>query len=94
MASITTIGNATLLAYEKSKPILTADPWLGEEDEAYFGSWNLTHKIPVSLKDDIFNSEYIWFSHGHPDHLNPGSLKKLKGKRRSKEKMKMTPLHW
>ena len=68
------------MAYEKSKPILTADPWLGEEDEAYFGSWNLTHKIPASLKDDIFNSEYIWFSHGHPDHLNPGSLKKLKGK--------------
>lgn len=59
MSSITTIGNATLLAYEKSKPILAADPWLGEEDEAYFGSWNLSHKIPQSLKDDIFNSEYF-----------------------------------
>ena len=81
MASLATIGNATLLTYEGNQPILTADPWLGEEDEAYFGSWNLTHKIPSSLKDDIFNSEYIWFSHGHPDHLNPDSLKKIKGKK-------------
>ena len=81
MASLATIGNATLLTYEGNQPILSADPWLGEEDEAYFGSWNLTHKIPSSLKDDIFNSDYIWFSHGHPDHLNPDSLKKIKGKK-------------
>ena len=38
MASLATIGNATLLTYEGNQPILTADPWLGEEDEAYFGS--------------------------------------------------------
>ncbi len=81
MAIIKTIGNATLLAYEANKPILVADPWMGEEDEAYFGSWNLTHKIPSDLKDDIIGSEYIWFSHGHPDHLNPNSLKKFTGKK-------------
>lgn len=80
MGSITTIGNASLIAYESDKPIFAADPWLGDEDECYFGSWNLSHKIPSHLKKDIFQSQFIWFSHGHPDHLNPDSLKKLKGK--------------
>lgn len=81
MASITTIGNAALIAYEANKPIFVADPWLGGEDEAYFGSWNLSHEIPSGLKEDIFQSECVWFSHGHPDHLNPDSLNKLKGKK-------------
>ena len=75
MASITTIGNAALITYEANKPILVADPWLGEEDEAYFGSWNLSHEIPHSYKQDILNSRYVWFSHGHQDHLNSFSIK-------------------
>ena len=45
MIGLKTIGNATLIAYDK-KSILATDPWLGEEDFAYFGSWNLSHKIP------------------------------------------------
>ena len=49
MASISTVGNATLIAYEDSKPILSTDPWFGGEDHAYFGSWNLSHEIPHSL---------------------------------------------
>ena len=81
MAKITTIGNATLIAYEEDRPIIAADPWFGEDDDAYFGSWNLSHKFPNYLKEDVMASEFIWFSHGHPDHLNPNSLKKIKGKR-------------
>ena len=77
---ISTIGNATLIAYD-NKPILATDPWFGDSDPAYFGSWITSHVFPKNLQDDVFNSKYIWFSHGHPDHMNPGSMKKLLGKK-------------
>ena len=80
MQSVATIGNATLIAYANSAPILSTDPWFGDEDDAYFGSWTLSHEIPNKYKKDILDSQYLWFSHGHPDHLNPLSLKKLEGK--------------
>jgi hypothetical protein len=77
---VKTIGNATLLAYDKNC-VLATDPWLGDDDEAYFGSWNLSHKIPNEIKKDISSAQYIWFSHGHPDHLNPHSVNRFKGKK-------------
>ena len=80
MQSISTIGNATLIAYDDEAPILSTDPWFGDEDHAYFGSWTLSHQIPAKYKKDILDSKYVWFSHGHPDHLNPLSLKRLEGK--------------
>ncbi|NNE62547.1 MAG: MBL fold metallo-hydrolase [Gammaproteobacteria bacterium] len=81
MANVSTIGNATLIAYEGSKPILATDPWIGDEDEAYFGSWTLSHKIPSRYKQDILDAKFIWFSHGHPDHLNPSSINRFLGKK-------------
>ena len=80
MQSISTIGNATLIAYDQGIPVLSTDPWFGDEDHAYFGSWTLSHSIPSRYKRDILDSKYVWFSHGHPDHLNPLSLKRLEGK--------------
>ena len=80
MLCVKTIGNATLVAYEK-KCILATDPWMGAEDSAYFGSWNLAYAIPEEIAKDIFSAEYIWFSHGHPDHLNPDSIRRFKGKK-------------
>ncbi len=71
MLGCKTIGNATLIAFEDI-PILATDPWLGEG--AYFGSWTLSHPIPQQEKDEILACQYVWFSHGHPDHLNGDSL--------------------
>jgi len=79
--SLTTTGNATAIVCENNKPIIATDPWLGEEDDAYFGSWNLQYKIPTELKDLIKSSEFLFFSHGHPDHLNPNSINKFKNKK-------------
>jgi hypothetical protein len=76
MLGVKTIGNATLVAYE-DKPVLTTDPWLGDIDEAYFGSWKLSHVIPEDIRADILASKFVWFSHGHPDHLNPGSAERF-----------------
>ena len=74
MLGFKTVGNATIAAFD-GKSILATDPWLGNDDDAYFGSWQLSHNIPKIELDEILDSKYIWFSHGHPDHLNPKSSK-------------------
>jgi len=79
MLGVSTTGNATLIAYD-DKPILATDPWFGDENPAYFGSWGLSHRIQPDCKNDILNAKYIWFSHGHPDHLNGDSLHQIRGK--------------
>src|SRR5437667_9395148 len=78
MLGVSTIGNATLIAYDGG-PTLVTDPWLGDEDSAYFGSWVLTHEIPAEQRRDILSAKYVWFSHGHPDHLNPASVERFRG---------------
>ena len=80
MQKVATTGNATIIVYDGT-PLLATDPWIGDEEPAYFGSWVLTHRIPQNLKDDIFACPYIWCSHGHPDHLNPTSIERFKGKK-------------
>jgi hypothetical protein len=66
-----TIGNATVICYDR-EPILATDPWI--TPQAYFGSWTLPYQIPEEQLNAIKNCKFIWFSHGHPDHLNPYSL--------------------
>lgn len=73
-----TIGNATLIAYDR-KPVLVTDPWL--VGGAYFNSWTFSHEIPKAQMEAIQSAEYIWLSHGHPDHLSGASLKLLKDKK-------------
>ncbi len=75
MLGVMTIGNATLIALDDT-PVLTTDPWVGDEDEAYFGSWTLSHEIPTEQKELIQRSAYHWYSHAHPDHLNPHSIER------------------
>jgi hypothetical protein len=66
-----TIGNATVICYDR-EPILVTDPWV--QGSAYFGSWTHSHVIPEEQMTAIEGSRFIWFSHGHPDHLNPESV--------------------
>ena len=73
-----TVGNATLVCHDK-RPILVTDPWI--VGTAYFGSWGRTHEIPVDVLETIRNCDFVWLSHGHPDHLSPRSLELLQGKK-------------
>ncbi|MCY0999082.1 hypothetical protein OWM54_18230 [Myxococcus sp. MISCRS1] len=70
-----TIGNATLICHDNG-PVLVTDPWT--HGAAYFGSWTLSHDIPEEQRDTIQRCQYAWLSHGHPDHLSPESLEKLR----------------
>lgn len=74
-----TIGNAILILYDRGKPVLVTDPWF--TSQAYFGSWGQSHEIPEAQMKAILATEYVWISHGHPDHLNAESLPQLKGKK-------------
>jgi hypothetical protein len=66
-----TIGNATLIVHDKV-PVLVTDPWI--EGSAYFGSWRTSHEIPSEQREKILAAPMVWFSHGHPDHLNAQSV--------------------
>ena len=74
-----TIGNAILTLYDGGRPILVTDPWF--TDQAYFGSWGQSHEIPEAQMKGILGAEYVWVSHGHPDHLNADSMPQLMGKK-------------
>jgi L-ascorbate metabolism protein UlaG (beta-lactamase superfamily) len=71
-----TIGNASIVCHDR-RPILVTDPWL--EGSAYFGSWILSHQIPPEQLEAIRRCEYVWYSHGHPDHLNAASFDAIRG---------------
>ncbi|MCA9555556.1 MAG: MBL fold metallo-hydrolase [Myxococcales bacterium] len=73
-----TIGNALLIAYD-GKPVVVTDPWF--VGSAYFGSWGLSHEIPDEQREAILGTEYVWISHGHPDHLSWDSIALLKDKK-------------
>lgn len=71
MIGFETIGNATLTVID-DKPVLTTDPWLF--GNPYFGSWGHKYIIPKEQLENIKNSNFVWLSHGHPDHIDPNSL--------------------
>tara|TARA_B110000027_G_scaffold27611_1_gene30206 strand:+ start:1950 stop:3248 length:1299 start_codon:yes stop_codon:yes gene_type:complete len=52
---------------------LTVDPWI--EGSVFNNSWKLLTKTPLDSIDIVKNSDYIWFSHEHPDHFNPPNIK-------------------
>ena len=71
-----TIGNASIVCHDR-RPILVTDPWL--DGSAYFGSWILSHQVPPEQLEAIRGCEYVWYSHGHPDHLNAASFDHIRG---------------
>jgi hypothetical protein len=71
-ASFETLGNASLLFHENGRPVLGTDPWL--VGTCYYGSWGLDRELSEAELAGMRSAEYLWFSHGHPDHLHAESL--------------------
>jgi hypothetical protein len=67
-----TMGNATIQFAVDDRVVLTTDPWL--VGTCYFGSWALEKPLTPDQIRRACESEFIWLSHGHPDHLHPDSL--------------------
>ena len=74
-----TIGNAILICYDEGRSVLATDPWI--EGGAYFGSWGFSHEIPAEQQRAIRSADYVWISHGHPDHLQADSLATLRDRK-------------
>src|SRR5437660_997314 len=77
---VTYYGQACMLIEVAGRRSLT-DPWLTEG--AYFGTWFHTHLLSdVGLSvDDVASRpiDYLFLSHEHPDHVDPATLRGLKG---------------
>ena len=71
-ARFETLGNASILVTRDGKSVLATDPWL--TGTCYFGSWALDHPLSQSQIKNIQDAEWVWISHGHPDHLHDESL--------------------
>ena len=77
---VKTMGNATVQLWQDGKPILTTDPWL--LGRAYFDSWALHHPMSKDEIQSALDSDFLWISHGHPDHMHIESLELFpKGKK-------------
>ena len=74
-ARFETLGNASLLVFQDGKPLLGTDPWL--TGTCYFGSWGLDHPLSEEQVANMLAAEWIWISHGHPDHLHDESLNRM-----------------
>ncbi len=74
-AQFETLGNASVLVFKDSKPVLATDPWLS--GTCYFGSWALDHPLSDTQIKNFLDAEFIWISHGHPDHLHDESLSQM-----------------
>jgi len=75
-----TLGNATLVFYDEDKPVLATDPWL--QGTCYYGSWALDRPLTDAELKAVLAAEYLWISHGHPDHFHVQSLGQFpKGKK-------------
>ena len=70
--SFETLGNASIQIRADGRPLLITDPWL--KGTCYFGSWALDHPLDEQQIESALSSEFVWISHGHPDHLHPESL--------------------
>jgi hypothetical protein len=79
MTGFETIGNATVTVFDNGHPVLTTDPWIA--GEPYFGSWTAPFEIPTAQLEHILDADYMWLSHGHPDHVHMASLEQLTGKK-------------
>ena len=52
---------------------LAMDPWI--EGSVFNNSWDLLSKTKEKSIESLKKSDFIWFSHEHPDHFNPPNLK-------------------
>ena len=68
----------SFISIEGNNSIITCDPWIGKTTDNGWFSYPLTSPKEVDKK--IYNSDFIYLSHLHCDHLDPKTLKKFKNK--------------
>lgn len=59
---------------QDSRKSIAIDPWI--EGTAFDNSWSLLSETPREVIKMVQDSNFIWFSHEHPDHFSPANIKK------------------
>ena len=68
-----TFGHACLAVEDYSnKLVLITDPWL--IGSCYYDSWFLEHYPSSNDINYLKTTEFIYFTHEHPDHFHPLSI--------------------
>src|SRR6185312_702227 len=73
MAKMRWINHASYLINHKNI-ILVCDPWL--QGSAFNNGWDLISSTKFKA-EDFRDVTHIWFSHEHPDHFVPSTLKMI-----------------
>ena len=74
MLNITHYSNSFIVVKSEGSSIV-CDPWIGKTSDNGWYSYPLINEKSVDKKD--FNSEFIYLSHIHCDHIDPKTLKKF-----------------
>ena len=64
--------NHASVGIEYQKKILLMDLWV--EGSVFNNSWNLISKTPTKSIEVVKKSDFVWYTHEHPDHFNPRNL--------------------
>ena len=52
---------------------IVSDPWY--EGSVFHKGWKLIHELPIEeTKIYLENTNYIYISHEHPDHISPSFI--------------------
>tara|TARA_B100000787_G_scaffold102580_2_gene75917 strand:- start:1910 stop:3367 length:1458 start_codon:yes stop_codon:yes gene_type:complete len=68
----------SFVSVEAKNSIITCDPWLGKTTDNAWFSYPIIK--PNEVDNKIFNSNFVYISHLHCDHLDFKTLKKFKNK--------------
>lgn len=74
------VNHASFIASTDHARVLS-DPWL--EGKAFNDGWGLLSETKLKY-DEFQDITHIWFSHEHPDHFHPPTLKKIPEAHRAK----------
>jgi len=69
------VANAGFVLTLRDGRVLMTDPWLS--GGAYYGSWYNYPPVPHDQRERYasLRPDWIYISHLHPDHLDPGTLR-------------------
>ena len=65
----------SFISVEGANSIITCDPWIGKTTDNGWFSYPIKNQKDVDKK--IFNSDFVYISHLHCDHIDPKTLKKF-----------------
>ena len=68
----------SFISVEGNNSTITCDPWIGKTTDNGWFSYPIKNQNDIDKK--IFNSNFVYVSHLHCDHIDPKTIKKFRNK--------------